>query len=220
MSTETMVGVADSELKAEAVTLRERADKCTITCNGDYLQVADNLKSIKGVTKKAIEFFKPMKQQADAMKKAILERERMVLDPLGYAEARFKAKMKEWDDKREADRRAEEARLQELARRQAEKDAEKLARKAEKAGDTETAEALRSAPVAVSPVVLQKDTPQVAGISYRDNWKFRIVNAALIPREYLIPNEVAIGQVARALKDQTQIPGVEVYNERVVATRG
>ena len=74
-------------------------------------------------------------------------------------------------------------------------------------------------PVQVAPVVVPKSVPKVSGMSIRDNWKFKITNEKLIPREYLKVDEVKIGQVVRALKSATNIPGVEVYNEGTVSGR-
>jgi hypothetical protein len=50
----------------------------------------------------------------------------------------------------------------------------------------------------------------------RENWKFRVTNEKLIPREYLKADEIKIGGVVRALKGSTNIPGVEVYNESII----
>ena len=58
-----------------------------------------------------------------------------------------------------------------------------------------------------------------AGLTVREDWKFSIVDAALIPREYLIPDEKKIGRIVRAMKDATNIPGVRVYAEKGIATR-
>jgi hypothetical protein len=59
---------------------------------------------------------------------------------------------------------------------------------------------------------VQKTVPKVVGISTTKQWKFRITNAALIPKEYMVPDEVKIGGVVRALKDQCHIAGIEVYS--------
>jgi hypothetical protein len=74
-------------------------------------------------------------------------------------------------------------------------------------------------PLMVEPVILPETTPKVEGISGRQVWKFRIINPALIPREYLIPDERKIGQIVRAMKGETRIPGVEAYAEESVAVR-
>lgn len=60
-------------------------------------------------------------------------------------------------------------------------------------------------------LIVSKDIPK-RQTQIRKTKKFKIVNEALIPREYLIPNEVAIGAVVRALGFAANIPGVEVFD--------
>jgi len=54
------------------------------------------------------------------------------------------------------------------------------------------------------------------GVNLRDNWTFEIVDESLIPREYLIPDEVKIRKVVVALKDKTNIPGVKAINRPII----
>lgn len=60
---------------------------------------------------------------------------------------------------------------------------------------------------------------KVAGVSTRVVWKHRIIDEALIPREYLVPNEKAIAGVVASLGPQAKIPGVEVYEDTIVSAR-
>ena len=69
------------------------------------------------------------------------------------------------------------------------------------------------APVQIAPVVLEKQIPKVDGLGVQKNWKFEIVDANLIPRQYLKPDEVAIGGVVRSTKGAVTIPGVRIYSE-------
>jgi hypothetical protein len=57
------------------------------------------------------------------------------------------------------------------------------------------------------------------GISTRESWQFEIVDASLLPREYLVPDEKKIRQVVNAMKDRTAIPGVRVTRGEIVASR-
>lgn len=134
--------------------------------------------------------------------------EQMIIKP---AMAQFQAEQdrlrREEEDRQraEAKRREEDARLREAA-------------ELEKDGQKELADAIMDAPVVVPPVVLPKmETP--TGISYRDVWKFEVVNPDLVPREYLTLDEKKIGGVVRALKGETRIAGVRVYSEKTVAGR-
>lgn len=57
-----------------------------------------------------------------------------------------------------------------------------------------------------------------------DNWKSRVVNAAIVPREYCVPDEKALNAYAKAnaeaLKAGTAkpVPGVEFYNEQRIGS--
>ncbi len=121
----------------------------------------------------------------------------------------------------ERKRHEEEARLRRLAEEENAKRlavAEKKAEKLEAKGLTDAAEAVRDtaqASVIPPPVLAPAEPPKVQGLGSRKVWKFRIVKADLIPREYLVPDETKIGGVVRALKDKTNIPGVEAYAEDV-----
>lgn len=145
---------------------------------------------------------------------------------------------------REAAERAaaeERARAEEQARKAREK-AEAQARKMEEAGRAEMAEAKRraaaeaeeraraaaeaeaerrriEAEMAPAAPVVQADPAKAAGVHRRRSWKFRIIDPAAVPREYLSIDEVTIGRVVRALGADTSIPGVEVYEDVSVVAR-
>ena len=131
--------------------------------------------------------------------------------------ARRKAEL----DRLEAERKAEEDRLMEAAaaaeKAGNQKQAEELAAAAVEVGETIAQEAavIAAESVYVPPVVIPKTVPKMAGGPvYRTIWKFRIVNEALIPRQFMMPNEVKIGGVVRSLKKESNISGIEVYEER------
>lgn len=81
--------------------------------------------------------------------------------------------------------------------------------------------ALQAAAKPVAPVLVQPtpEAPKVAGIHLRDNWKWRVVNDAAVPREFLQLNESMIGAIVRNQKDKTKIAGIEVYNEPTPVNR-
>lgn len=55
------------------------------------------------------------------------------------------------------------------------------------------------------------------GVTFREEWHFEIEDAAVLPREYLQPNEAAIRGVVQALKGETKIAGVRVWMDTGVA---
>lgn len=81
------------------------------------------------------------------------------------------------------------------------------------------AEELRFQAATTVPAVAVQESAKVTGISSRQNWKYEITDVALIPREYLMVNESAIGQVVKAMKENTSIPGIRAYNEGSIAVR-
>ena len=115
-------------------------------------------------------------------------------------------------DEAEARRLAEEQALLEAIA--AEEEAKANGATAEQAA--EVAAQVIDAPVYVAPVVVPKEVPKMqGGPVYREVWDFKIVDANLIPRMYMLPNTVAIGGVVRSLKGQTAIPGVRAFSKRV-----
>lgn len=112
-------------------------------------------------------------------------------------------------------REAEERRLSDLARKQAEERQLEVALDLERQGRIDESANVLATPVA--PLAVQ--LPPVAkpqGARMRTDWKFRITDPAALPREYLVPDEVKIGGVVRALKSATSIPGVEVHSIETV----
>lgn len=59
--------------------------------------------------------------------------------------------------------------------------------------------------------------PKVAGMQMRTIWSGEVTDAALIPREYLIPNLTALLAVTRAQKEKTNIPGWKATSTQSVA---
>jgi hypothetical protein len=83
------------------------------------------------------------------------------------------------------------------------------------AGASAAADEAKAAPppvVAVAPSV-----PKVAGIKGRVNFKFEVIDASKLPREYMKPDEVKIGEIVRRLKNvktaSALIPGIRVWEE-------
>ena len=207
------------EVTTLALSIPEQAKQISIKTVDDYTRAGEIMMTIKAIRKKITDTFKPIKQKMDAAKQEVLDQERAADAPLKEAEALLSPQIIAWNREQERLRQEEENRLREEARKQEEERRLQEAILAEQSGQKEEAEAIMETPVQVAPVVVPKSVPKVAGMSIRENWKFKISNEKLIPREYLKVDEVKIGQVVRALKSATNIPGVEVYNEGTVSGR-
>lgn len=223
--TPVMEVIQDNPQVKESLALVERAKQIQVLTIEDRVVAAEFGKRVAGAYKWFKEFIEPMKRKAAEAHKEICNQENSVCEPLEEAKRYLSSQIGAFDQEQEKLRRAEEARLQEEARVVAEAESRRAAAEQaltdaialEAVGDSKGAEAVLNNPVPqpvfVPPVVVPKQTPKTAGVSTAQNWKFRITDVNLIPREYMQPNEVAIGQVVRALKNKTVIPGVEIYPE-------
>ena len=195
-------------------------------------EVVNAIGELKGVIEHD---FKPAKTAAYGAWKAVCSQEAGHLERLKEPDKIVRGKLSRWEEEKrriqaEAERRAREAAQREAAelRRQAQEKAQQEAEErrlaeavaAEESGETAYAEALIETPVEVAPVpeptpvvVPTFTAPKVEGAGAMVTvWRFEIVDAAAIPREYLSVNETAIGKVVQALKGETKIPGVRVYS--------
>ena len=176
------------------------------------------LKGLKAVQAEINEAFDPIIQAQHQAHQKSLETKRKYSLPLLKAEGIVKEKIKDYHLEQEQIRQEEEARLYREAKKAEEERVLQMAVQAEKDGDTEEAEAILKNPV-VAPVISLSSKTKGQGVSYREVWKFRIKDADLIPNTYKIVDEPKIGAVVRALKDKTNIPGIEVYCDKSVAVR-
>ena len=149
-------------------------------------------------------------------------------DWLAEAEKLVKGKILEFQN--EQDRIARE--LQAKADAEARKEREKLERRAAKAeakGKEDKAEELREqAETQIAPVVTSA-APKLAGISRRETWKTEITDKGALlqhiieKRPDLLPlvkiDQSALNGMARSLKGELDLPGVEVSKEASIAAR-
>lgn len=183
-----------------------------------YTVAAETLKAIKAKSKELDEREKAITRPINESLKAIRDLFRAPKDLLARAEAAFKGSMLTYQRAEEQKRMEAQRVAEELARKERERLAE-LARKAEERGATEKAQQfMERAAVVVAPIV-QTVAPKVAGIATRKDYTFEIVDAAQLPREYLMPDEQKIRKVVRAMGADTSIPGVRLIEREILAAR-
>jgi len=220
-------------IERSAITIADQAKIIRIANGTEYAAAAEMLKNVVSMRKQVEETFSPMKDAAYKAHRAVCDQEKKIMAPVAEAESYLRRTIADYTVKENEARRAEERRLMEEDRRQkeiaAQAQADELAlhdaQLAANAGDHARAEEIIAqprplAPIRATPVVIQSEIPKNTGVSTRENWKFRIVDADKVPKEYLQVNETAIGQVVRALKGRTNIAGVEVYDAGGVSVRG
>lgn len=216
--------VETDEVANRALSISELANAIKITDLKTYEEagfmwkaLGDMLKEIDEKCDKNISLWHNGHKNAVAEKKKYYE-------PVEAAKRYVKGIMSNYEQEQERIRLAEQKRLEEEARKAEEErrllEAIQAEEEAKANGLTEQeaaqeAEAIINEPVYVAPVILPKETPKVKGLSFRTVWKFRITNESAIPRQYLMPNEKAIGGVIRNSQGKIRIAGVEPYEERV-----
>ena len=133
-------------------------------------------------------------------------------------------------DQQERDRVRREQQAADAERRRLE-DEERLraATRLEAQGKPAAAEAALTAPVTTpifTPPVRQVE--KADGLSFRDNWKAQVTDLMALVQAVvegkaslacLEPNMVTLNGLARSLKDEMRVPGVEARNERISAVK-
>jgi hypothetical protein len=208
--------VKTNEIEVKALSIVDQAKAVKVVDIESYKYAGELWKSIGDMIKEVKATFDPICEAANKAHKAATAKRASFLDPLESVYRSVKRLMSDYDAEQERIRREAEEKLREQARKEEEERRLKEAIALEESGQKEVAEAVMETPVYVAPVVITKAVPKMeGGPVFRTVWKFRIVNQNIIPRQYLKVDEVAIGGVVRALKGQTNIPGIEPYEERV-----
>jgi hypothetical protein len=195
-------------IKANVDAVVARIAGLTITSDAEMVVAAEMLKDVKAALNAVSKHFTPIKREADAKKKEILDEEKVYTVPLVKGETAIKGILSSYQRKVEEDRWREKIKLEAEAKRLLE---ERVLNEAIQTGD----ETALDTPIE-APVVMQERQVKVEGVSYIENWTFEITDPLLIPREYLAVDEKMIRQVVKAMKGSTSIPGVRVYSEKTV----
>lgn len=218
MSDETAVSV--EVLRSEVAPVVQRATALAVTTPDAYAGAADFLKAVKAAQKRVTDFFGPMKAKAHAAWKEITATEASTLTPLTEAEVMVKRKMLNYAQAEEANRQAEQRKLQAAADEAARKERERLEKEAAKLKTPELREQrMEQAAAVVAPVVeVASVRPVVTGQSIRKTWRARVVDAKAVPREWLVVNDTALQAFARSTKGAVPVAGVEFFEEASLAS--
>jgi hypothetical protein len=206
------------EFVASSQSAAVYVDGLVIASPEAYEGAAVELAHIKGKRKSLEELRKSLTRPLDEAKAKIMDLFRVPDQRLEKAEAGLKRALVVFADAQEAKRRAEQARLDELARRER----EKLQRQADAAaarGRDERAAVLEATAAVVVAPIAQSVAPKLGGLGFRSVWRYEVINPALVPREYLMLDEVKLGKVVSALKGDTNIAGIKPREDRIASSR-
>ena len=226
--------VETNEVETKALSIVDQAKAIKVADQGTYLKAGQLWISIGDMIKEVKDTFDPICEAAHRAHKEATGKRAKYLDPLTAAQRSVKGLMADYDADQERIRQAEQRRLEEIARKEAEEEAlldaiaaEEEAKRngATKEEAAQEAEAVMAEPVYVPPVVLPKATPKLAGGPvYREMWSAevtdikalcRAVAAGTISTEMVIGNMPALNKMAIAMKATMNIPGVRSISKRV-----
>lgn len=210
-----------AEIETPIVSLEETSKSVVITNADERNAAIETLQSVKSRRQQIVEFFADSKSKAHAAWKSIVASEKSFTDRLDAVESSIKKAVLGFDAEAERLRRAEQQRLQAEADALAKKERERLEREAAKLKTPELKERrLATAAAVVAPVVqLAPASFSTQDASTRKTWKARVINTALVPREFMMVNESALAAFAKSTKGTTAVAGVEFYEESNLAIR-
>lgn len=204
------------ELEAAVSNISTQAMTMTVTDMASYQSAGQVLLAFKDMEKNIKVYFKPLKDSAHKTWKAVCDRENEELAKLSPGTNHLNKVMTAYKIEEDRKRREEEEKLRQEALKAEEEKRLRDALQAEQEGNKEEAEAILETPVFVPPPIVETQAPKIDGLGIQTVWQWKITNEALIPRTYLKVDEIKINGIVRALKDKTNISGIEVYPEQSI----
>lgn len=196
-------------LHREGLAALECAKRRVIQKKEDLELATNDLAIIKNLREaledKKKDYVGPIRDHLDAVNEAF----KQLLAPFVEADQITRDKVKEYriEQQKKADEAAAiEAEKLNLARREA-----------EYSGTGEISVELGT--VEAPPPVPKTVRTDVGTSGGRVQWKWRMVDFALVPDEYKILNHSLLTSFARSTKGQREIPGIEIYPDTVVTVR-
>ena len=203
-------------LNTDRDALVARAAAIKIRSQDGYEEAAGWLKSIKGFLKAIEDARTRITKPINESLREINAQAKDAAAPFLESEAKIKRAMIAYSDEQDRLAREEQRKLNEAAAKEAARLQEIAARAAAK-GQTTKAEQFEERAQAVTAPVVQTGAPKVGGISVPKVWVFEITDEDLIPREYLVVDETRIRRIVTALKGDTKIPGVRVFEQKRIS---
>ena len=211
----------DVEVMAqEALAVADLYSACVVVTAEDYVESGNRVVKLRGMQRALSEKRLSLTRPLDAAKNGIMDFFAKPAIALENAERREVEAMKDYNRRVAEVQRQESLRLQHEAEDARIAEAQRLAAESAKALESgQAAEAQRLAqrvgetvaapvaPVYAPPIA----PPKVSGMALRKLWRHRVVDAALLPREYMIPNDTMLAALAVSMKEKASVPGVEFY---------
>lgn len=217
-------------VQKKSLTILEEAKGFEITDSEDLQAAASLMKNIKGLIKEMESTFNGPIKDADNLHSLLISKRNVHLVPAQNAYKMMGDKCTSYQleqdriqreqEKKEREE-AERKRKEELAKieEQKKKDLKAAHTKKQQAIIKEEAEAEKEE-IEEAPLIIQAPARvKVQGLSIRENWKYRVLNEKLVPKEHWMLDDKSISGVVKAMKGKTNIPGIEAYNAGSASVR-
>lgn len=137
--------------------------------------------------------------------------EAAALAPYELLDAFEREQIRDFHDAQTRARQQREREIAEQRRREDEARAAAEAAALEQAGEFDLADAVLAEAIAAPlPVVVLADEVKAVQ-KFRRTWKWRLVKAELVPRDFLLVDTVKLNKYATAMRESAKVPGVEFY---------
>ena len=216
----------DEALFKRSESALEIAREIEIRSSDEAVLAAADLKSVKRLTKQVNEKRLAITRPLNEALKEVNALFKPAKEWLGQAELLLKSKLLAYQAEQDRIARELQAEADALAKKEQEK-LDRRAAKAEAKGKAEKAEALRRVAETTTAPVIESAAPKLSGIATRETWKAEVTDKALLfkhivnERHDLLPlveiNQSALNAQARSLKNELDLPGVEVKKETSLA---
>ena len=189
----------------QALGLREYAEKLVITTVEDLKPATNDLSVIaklnKAVEEKRKEYIKPLQDHIKETNEAF----KRLMDPIQIADRTTRDKILAFRQEQERIRREQE----EINRKRQEAAEAEMRLKGELSEPVNLVEVTPSAP--------QGASTDMGSMVQRDNWKYEVIDFALVSDDYKMINAGVLTPVVKASKGKITITGIRVYNEPIIA---
>lgn len=192
-----------------------------------YCIACDFVLGLKDLLKQADEVFDPAISAAHAAHKAAIAAKKKVTDPITEAERTIKPKIAAYELEQRRKAEEERRRAEEEARKQREAELEAAIEEAEADGaSADEVQAIIQQPIVMPQIKPVPSFKPVKGVATRCTYRAEVYDARALYRavadgsvspNLVAPNMTALNQMARAMRDTMNIPGVRAVPDVQVA---
>lgn len=191
----------------EALKLRDRAAARVITKVEDLGPANDDLSLMSKIKKAMLEKRKSLLAPLEAQKVEIRATYDFLMAPILDGDKIYREKILDFNKEQERIRLEQE----DINRKRLEAAQQEMALKGEITESVDLVE--------VAPEVSKKVSTDMGASGQRDNWKYEVVDFALLPDAYKMADTSQLNAIAKKHHDQKQVPGVRFYNEPIITVR-